>query len=149
MWVSKYHQQKTPLRAYHTSIFHSKNHGKPTVESPGETSAEGIVRLHTVTFDEDSGLYTLVMEFCPSSLDLLGLKVVVLGKKNIKSSKNTRKNPPWMSWLDLLRFFFWDFCLVHLGLFRLYGILTTVESKILLNTPLHVASMARISWANC
>jgi len=27
-----------------------------------------IVRLHTVTFDEDSGLYTLVMEFCPSNL---------------------------------------------------------------------------------
>ena len=83
---------KTPLRAYHTSIFHSKNHGKPTIESPGETSAEGIVRLHTVTFDEDSGLYTLVMEFCPSSLDLLGLKVVVFGKKYKTQQKHQEIN---------------------------------------------------------
>lgn len=28
----------------------------------------GIVRLYMVTFDEDSGQYTLVMEFCPSIL---------------------------------------------------------------------------------
>eukprot|EP00913_Durusdinium_trenchii_P017432 g16383.t1 len=55
-----------------------------------------IVKLHMVTFDEDLGLYTLVMEFCPSNLFQ---QVHTANLEALSKSTHYKPMPQTLDWL--------------------------------------------------